>query len=47
VHSLYGSGFFLHDLQEHFADNDDLVISEIIKREQIYDTIKDFLGKGR
>jgi sporulation protein YhbH len=47
VRSLYGSGFFLHDLQAHFVDNDDLVASEIIEREQIYDTIKDFLGKGR
>jgi sporulation protein YhbH len=47
VHSLYGSGFFLNDLQEHFVDNDDLVVSEIIEREQVYDTIKDFLGKGR
>jgi sporulation protein YhbH len=47
VRSLYGSGFFLHDLQAHFVDNDDLVVSEITEREQIYDTIKDFLGKGK
>jgi uncharacterized sporulation protein YeaH/YhbH (DUF444 family) len=47
VRSLYGSGNFAHDLRRHFGDDEDLVVSEIPNREGIYDTIKDFLGKGR
>jgi hypothetical protein len=47
VRSRYGSGAFLHDLNEHFGDNEDLVVSEIANREKIYDAIKDFLGKGK
>lgn len=48
VRSLYGSGSFAHDLRRRFSDEEtNLVVSEIARREQIYDTIKDFLGKGR
>ncbi len=47
VRSLYGSGSFAHELRQHFDDEDNLVISEINGRDYIYDTIKDFLGKGR
>ena len=47
VRSLYGSGNFAFDLRRHFGENEDLVISEIPNRDGIYDTIKDFLGKGR
>jgi sporulation protein YhbH len=48
VRSLYGSGAFLHDLNGYFDySDDDLVVSEISERDQIYDTIKDFLGKGK
>jgi uncharacterized sporulation protein YeaH/YhbH (DUF444 family) len=47
VRSLYGSGAFIHDLNAHFSGHEDLVASEINHREQIYDTIKDFLGKGK
>ena len=47
VRSLYGSGNFAHDLRHRFGENEDLVISEIPHRDGIYDTIKDFLGKGR
>ncbi|MCB0153731.1 MAG: DUF444 family protein [Anaerolineae bacterium] len=47
VRSLYGSGNFAFDLQRHFEKHEDLVISEIPDRNGIYDTIKDFLGKGR
>jgi hypothetical protein len=47
VRSLYGSGRFAHDLDEYIGDGENLVISEIAERDDIYDTIKDFLGKGR
>lgn len=47
VRSLYGSGRFAHDLEEYLGKSDNLVISEITDRDDIYDTIKDFLGKGK
>ena len=47
VRSLYGSGSFLYDLQNHFEDHETLTISEIAKQDDILDAIKTFLGKGR
>ena len=47
VRSLYGSGRFAHDLEEYLGSDDNLVISEIADRDDIYDAIKDFLGKGK
>ena len=47
VRSAYGAGRFAHDLRRELADKESLVVSEIAKREDIYDAIKDFLGKGR
>jgi sporulation protein YhbH len=47
VESSYGSGQFLKDLQEHFKDNEDLLTSTIPSRDDIYDSIKTFLGKGK
>ncbi|MEW5956988.1 MAG: DUF444 family protein [Chloroflexota bacterium] len=47
VRSPYGSGSFSHDLRHRLDDEEKLVISEIASRDQIYDAIKDFLGKGR
>jgi hypothetical protein len=47
VRSLYGSGRFAHDLEEYLGKEETLVISEIADREDIYDAIKDFLGKGK
>lgn len=47
VRSLYGSGRFAHDLDEGLGHLENLVISEIADRDDIYDSIKDFLGKGR
>ncbi len=47
VRSLYGSGRFAHDLEEYLGSEDMLVISEIADRDDIYDAIKDFLGKGK
>jgi uncharacterized protein len=47
VRSLYGSGRFAHDLEEHLGSHESIAISEIADREDIYDAIKDFLGKGK
>jgi sporulation protein YhbH len=47
VESPYGSGQFLKDLAEHFAEDARVVTSEIRDREAIMESIKDFLGKGR
>jgi sporulation protein YhbH len=47
VRSLYGSGRFAHDLEEYLGGDERIVISEIAERDDIYDTIKDFLGKGK
>ena len=47
VRSLYGSGRFAHDLEEYLGGEETLVISEIADRDDIYDAIKDFLGKGK
>jgi hypothetical protein len=47
VRSLYGSGRFAHDLDDYLGDAENMVISEIADRDDIYDTIKDFLGKGK
>jgi sporulation protein YhbH len=47
VASPYGSGAFINDLAKAFAEEDNLVLSEINSREEIYKSIKDFLGKGK
>ena len=46
VESPYGSGQFIKDLQEHFGGIDEVVLSEIKNRDAIFDSIKEFLGKG-
>ena len=47
VASPYGSGAFINDLKGRYENQDNLVLSEIGSREEIYDSIKTFLGKGR
>jgi uncharacterized sporulation protein YeaH/YhbH (DUF444 family) len=47
VASPYGSGAFINDLKKGFDGVENLVLSEISGREAIYDSIKEFLGKGR
>jgi len=47
VASPYGSGAFIKDLKANFEEADNLVLSEINGREEIYDSIKSFLGKGK
>ena len=46
VESPYGSGQFIKDLNEHFGQSDRVILSEIKNRDAIYDSIKEFLGKG-
>jgi len=47
VASPYGSGAFKNDLGKALPDAENLVISVINGRDDIYRSIKDFLGKGR
>ena len=47
VKSAYGSGQFIKDLREAFEDEEQIILSEIDSREEIYDSIKAFLGAGR
>ena len=47
VESPYGSGQFIKDLNEHFDEEDNLVVSEIKGKEAIMESIRDFLGKGK
>jgi uncharacterized sporulation protein YeaH/YhbH (DUF444 family) len=47
VESPYGSGQFIKDLREHFAEEEKLVLSEIPDRDAIVKSIREFLGRGR
>ncbi|MCK6625176.1 MAG: DUF444 family protein [Anaerolineae bacterium] len=47
VRSSYGSGSFAHDLTHWLGEEEKLVVSEIATRDNVYDAIKSFLGKGR
>lgn len=47
VESPYGSGQFIRDLEDYFENEDKLILSEIADKEAIYQSIKDFLGKGK
>jgi uncharacterized protein len=47
VKSAYGSGQFIKDLRAAFEKDERIILSTISSREEIYDSIKDFLGKGR
>ena len=47
VESPYGSGEFYRELEEAFEDEENLALSEIRNKEGIYDSIKEFLGRGQ
>ncbi|MCH7549966.1 MAG: DUF444 family protein, partial [Candidatus Krumholzibacteriota bacterium] len=47
VASPYGSGAFINDLSGQFQESDNLILSEINSKEEIYDSIREFLGKGK
>jgi uncharacterized sporulation protein YeaH/YhbH (DUF444 family) len=46
VESPYGSGQFIKDLREAFDAVENVALSEIANKDAIYNSIKDFLGKG-
>jgi hypothetical protein len=47
VESPYGSGQFIKDLRETLGDQENVALSEIADKDAIYQSIKDFLGKGK
>lgn len=48
VDSPYGSGDYIHSLESQFGtEHEKLVLSEIANKDGIYDSIKQFLGKGK
>jgi len=47
VESPYGSGEFYRELEEAFDEVPNMALSEIRNKEGIYDSIKEFLGRGR
>src|SRR5207244_4369703 len=46
VESPYGSGQFIKDLREAFDSVENVALSEISNKDAIYNSIKEFLGKG-
>jgi uncharacterized sporulation protein YeaH/YhbH (DUF444 family) len=47
VESPYGSGQFLKDVNEHFDESDNVLVSEIKSKDGIMEAIRTFLGKGK
>ncbi len=47
VESPYGTGQFLVDLKESFPEDDRIALSKIENKDGIYQSIKEFLGRGR
>ncbi len=47
VESTYGSGEFFDYLDNNLGNNDNLALSHIQDKEGIYDSIKDFFGRGK
>ena len=47
VESTYGSGQFIRELENNVSGEDKLVTSRIENKDDIYQSIKDFLGKGK
>lgn len=47
VKSAYGSGKFVKDMQEALGEEENLITSEINSKEEIVDSIRKFLGRGK
>lgn len=47
VESPYGSGQFIKDLREAFEADERVALSEIADKDAIYQSIKEFLGRGK
>jgi uncharacterized sporulation protein YeaH/YhbH (DUF444 family) len=46
VASAYGSGNFINVLHEHLRNHEKLLTSRVNSKDDIYDSIKTFFGKG-
>jgi len=46
VESQFGSGHFINELRENFDDESKVILSEINSKDDIINSIKEFLGKG-
>lgn len=47
VASAYGSGNFINVLHEHMPNEENLITSRVNRKEDIYDSIKEFFAAGR
>jgi Uncharacterized conserved protein len=47
VESPYGSGQFYYDLDDNLGEKENLALSKIPDKDSIYDSIKQFLGRGK
>lgn len=47
VKSFFGSGQYINDLRQNVPETENIVLSEIPNKDAIYDSIRDFLGKGK
>ncbi len=47
MESPYGTGQFLVDLKEVLGEDERVAISKIDNKDGIYQSIKEFLGRGR
>ena len=47
VESPYGSGQFLKDVNDHFHETENVLVSEIKNKDNIMEAIRTFLGKGK
>lgn len=47
VRSFFGSGQYIQDLRKAFTGAENLVLSEIPNSDAIYESIREFLGKGK
>ena len=47
VESPYGTGQFIVDLKDSFPEHERVALSRIENKDGIYDSIKEFLGRGR
>jgi uncharacterized sporulation protein YeaH/YhbH (DUF444 family) len=46
VASAYGSGNFINVLHEHLRNHEKVLTSRVNSKDDIYDSIKTFFGKG-
>ena len=47
VTSPYGSGEFINTITKLEEENDNLIVSQLDSKEDIYDCIKEFFKKGK